>query len=126
MTSLGRVLVVDDEPEVRDLLRDVLTEAGYAVKTAASGVQALTTIPSFEPDLILLDLQMPGLTGVEVLGHVRVRYPALRVVVVTANSDVELARHLLGHGAFDYIAKPFEVRHVEHTVAAAIAVSLTA
>lgn len=126
MNGLGRILVVDDEPEVRAVLRDILSDAGYAVKTAASGVQALTTIPSFEPDVMLLDLQMPGVTGVEVLAHVRARYPELRVIVVTANSDVELARQLLGYGAFDYIAKPFVLEHVEHTVGAAIAVPVPA
>lgn len=122
MSTLGRVLVVDDEPEVRSVLRDILDDAGYAVKTAASGVQALTTIPSFEPDVMLLDLQMPGITGVEVLAHVRARYPELRVVVVTASSDVDLARQLLAHGAFDYIAKPFVLEHVQRTVAAASAI----
>jgi CheY-like chemotaxis protein len=68
-SSLGRVLVVDDEPHVGATLRDVLIELGYIVKVAVRGAEALKLVPVFEPDVVLLDLLMPEMSGVEVLDH---------------------------------------------------------
>ena len=118
--SLGRVLVVDDEPHVGGMVRDVLTELGYAVKHASGGATALALVPVFEPDLVLLDLKMPGMSGVEVLEHLRREYPELSVVILSGNQDVGLARRTLGNGAFDYIQKPFDIAVLARVVAAAI------
>ena len=65
-SSLGRVLVVEDEPRVGAMLREVLVELGYIVKVAVRGAEALQLVPVFEPDVVLLDLIMPGMSGVEV------------------------------------------------------------
>jgi CheY-like chemotaxis protein len=67
----GRVLVVDDEPQVRELLRDFLTGEGYEVATSASGAEALDAVPTFQPDVILVDMRMPGLSGADVLHALR-------------------------------------------------------
>jgi DNA-binding response OmpR family regulator len=121
MTPLARVLVVDDEPRVASVLRDVLTERGYAVRTAGDGLDALSVLPVFQPDVMLLDLRMPGMSGLEVLAQVRADYPDLRVIIVTANSDEPTALRTLSCGAFDYVQKPFSLEAVERVVGAAVA-----
>ena len=118
--SLGRILVVDDEPQVGAMLRDLLVELGYVVKNAVSGVEALGLVPIYLPDAVLLDLSMPGMTGVEVLDHLRRLNPDLPVIIVTGNQDLQTARATLTRGAFDYIQKPFTVEVLERVVAAAV------
>ena len=120
-SSLGRVLVVDDEPRVGQMLRDVLIELGYVVKVAVRGAEALRLVPVFQPDVVLLDLQMPEMSGVEVLDHLRRDHPNLRVVILTGNENVEVAKSTLRSGAFDYVRKPFSIDVLERVVAAAIA-----
>ena len=116
---LGRVLVVDDERQVGAALRDALAEFGYIVKNAASGREALGLISVFHPDVVLLDVMMPGMTGDEVLDHLHEAHPGIAVVMVTALEDEDRARRLLTRGAFDYIRKPFDLTVLERVVAAA-------
>jgi DNA-binding response OmpR family regulator len=118
---LGRVLVVDDEPQVAGMLRDALVEAGYVVKTAVTGREALGLMPAFRPDVVLLDVMMPGVKGDEVLAQLRRDHPRVPVVMVTANQDEEAARLMLTGGAFDYLPKPFELDVLERIVGAAVA-----
>lgn len=123
MTSpLGRVLVVDDDPNVSTTLRDLLVELGYVVKNAVRGTEALQLVPVFEPDVVLLDLQMPGMSGVDVLDHLHRDDPALPVIIVTGNEDEEVARRTLRGGAFDYVSKPFTIEVLARVVAAALVV----
>jgi CheY-like chemotaxis protein len=119
-SSLGRVLVVDDEPAVGATLREVLVELGYIVKLAVGGAEALKLVPVFEPDVVLLDLQMPAMSEVEVLDHLRRDHPTLRVVILTGNEDVEVGRATLRAGAFDYLSKPFSIDVLARVVAAAV------
>ena len=121
MPSLGRVLVVDDEPEVCGVLRDALLDSGYSVKTAVSGREALGLIPVFQPDVVLLDVAMPGMSGVEILDQVRREHPRVAVIMVTANQEEAAARQMLARGAFDYVPKPFDLSVVERIVGAAVA-----
>jgi DNA-binding response OmpR family regulator len=124
MTSpLGRVLVVDDDANVGDMLQDLLVDLGYVVKHALDGTAALRLVPVFEPDVVLLDLQLPGMSGVEVLDRLRRDHPTVPVIIVTGNDDVEVARRTLRGGAFDYLSKPFTVDVLARVVAAAIAMS---
>jgi CheY-like chemotaxis protein len=120
-SSLGRVLVVEDETRVGAMLRDALVELGYTVKLAVGGAEALQLVPVFEPDVVLLDLLMPEMSGVEVLAHLRRDYPTLPVVIMSGNEDVEVARATLRAGAFDYLGKPVSLKAIARVVAAAIA-----
>lgn len=120
MPPLGRVLVVEDEPQVASMLQELLVELGYAVKIAVTGQEALGLVAIYQPDTILLDLNMPGLPGTQVLEELRRVDPSLPVVVVTGNRDLEVARGTLKHGAFDYVAKPFDMAVLERIVAAAV------
>jgi DNA-binding NtrC family response regulator len=118
---IARVLVVEDEPDVAEILRDALTDLGYAVSVAGGGAEALAVVAVHRPDVVLLDLAMPGMPGDEVLERLRERDPALPVIVVTGNPDVDRARATLALGAFDYVAKPFDLRMLARTVAIAVA-----
>jgi CheY-like chemotaxis protein len=118
--SRGRVLVIDDEPHVGGMLREVLTAFGYAVRHAGGGVEGLQLVTLFEPDLVLLDLTMPGMPGLEVLDHLRRDHPRIPVVILSGNEDASVARATLRSGAVDYMQKPFNITALARVVAAAI------
>ncbi|HXG04780.1 MAG TPA: response regulator [Candidatus Binatia bacterium] len=126
VTSLGRLLIVDDEEPVRDVLGEYFSSHGYQVETAGTGAEALDLVRSRRPDLVLLDVRMPGLDGVEVLKRLREVDGQLPVIMITANEDVALARSMLSIGAFDYVSKPFDFRYLDRVVAAALVQTVTA
>ena len=119
-SGLGRILIVDDEQAVRDVLAEFFTEQGYEVATADSGADALRGLPETRPDLVLLDIRMPGIDGVETLRRLRTIAPGVSVIMVTANEDVALARTTLKLGALDYVAKPFDFAYLERSVVAGL------
>ncbi len=101
-----RILVVDDEPNARAALAELLRDEGYAVETAADGFKALPKLEEFAPDLLLTDLRMPGLNGIELLRKARALDPELAAVVMTAHGEVETAVAAMREGAADYLSKP--------------------
>lgn len=121
--SLGKVLVVDDEPDVRQLLYDFLSSRGYDVVLTAGGLQAIDVLEREKPDLVLLDVAMPGMDGVETLGRIAANDPTVRVIMVTANADIGLTSRLLAMGAVDYIPKPFDLDYLEQAVSIQLAAS---
>ena len=106
MSSKGRILVVDDEPNARTALAEILKEEGYQVETAADGFKGLARAEEFSPDLVLTDLKMPGMDGVELLRKLRQHAPELPVVLMTAFGAVETAVSAMREGAADYLTKP--------------------
>jgi two-component system response regulator (stage 0 sporulation protein F) len=116
----GRLLIVDDERPVLEVLSDFFTSLGYAVATASSGAEALVVARREPPHLVLLDVRMPGMDGVEVLRQLRALEPPPAVIMVTANEDADLAREMLQLGAFDYVAKPFDFGYLDRAVSAAL------
>ena len=106
---------------VLDVLTDFLTLEGYEVVTAENGGDALMLLAVAPPDVVLLDIGMPGIDGVTVLRHIRASYPKMPVIMLTANADLGLARATLKGGAFDYVAKPFDYDHLAQVVEAAVA-----
>jgi two-component system, response regulator, stage 0 sporulation protein F len=118
--SLGRILIVDDEKPVLDVLSEYIQSQGYATHTASGGAEALAVVERERPDLVLLDLRMPGVDGLEVLRRLRQAGPRPAVIMVTANEDLALARETLKSGAFDYVAKPFDFQYLDRVVAAAM------
>jgi len=113
------LLVVDDEIEVVDVLREHF-EATYDVDTAPDGKKALKLIRARRPDVILLDLQMPGLNGLEVMKRIQTLDPKPAVIVVTATEDTDVAAQAMSHGAFSYVPKPFDFQYLDHLVAIAL------
>ena len=118
--DLGHILVVDDEEPVRDVLCEYLESQGFGVQAAPDGETALAALGRHRPDLVLLDVRMPGLDGVEVLRRIRHAAPHVPVIMVTANESVGLAREMLELGAFDYVAKPFDFSYLDRAVSAGL------
>lgn len=102
-----RILVMDDEEAVRNLLKRILEEVGYDVITAANGEEALYTLYQKEVEMALLDIRMPGISGIEVLGKLTSDWPDICVIMVTAVLDAQTAVQAMKMGALDYITKPF-------------------
>jgi CheY-like chemotaxis protein len=119
--SFGRVLVVDDEPEVGAVLGDALVAAGRRVTVALSGGEALRLLPGFKPDVVLLDVFMPRMSGDQVLARLRRDHPDVAVVMVSALEDEDAERALLAQGAFDDVREPFDLALRERVVIAAVA-----
>jgi CheY-like chemotaxis protein len=113
---LGKVLVVDDELEVRQVLREFLSSRGYDVTTASGGAEAVAIVGTVKPDLVLLDVAMPDMDGVETLKRIVAIEPALSVIMVTANSDIGTTSKLLALGAVDYVPKPFDLDYLDQAV----------
>jgi len=107
-----RVLVVDDEEIVRGLLQRTLEEAGYTVATAANGEEALHEVSRQEPEAVLLDIKMPGLSGMDALTKITADWPDICVIMVTAVGDTQTAVEAMKLGAYDYITKPFKPNDV--------------
>jgi two-component system response regulator AtoC len=118
--SLGRILVVDDDPDVVNMVIDYFAEAGYEVIGAHHGGDGLMLAEQERPDIVLLDIRMPGMSGVEVLQQIHVRWPERAVVIVSGAGDVDLAKRSLRRGAFDYVQKPFDWEYLHRCVAAAL------
>ena len=112
----GRVLVVDDEPHVRELLREVLITLGNEVLTASNGAQALETVQTFRPDVILVDMVMPGLSGTQVLDALRRAGVAVPVVLISGH-EVALTAQV---GFFAVLHKPFDLGRLGEIVRRAI------
>jgi two-component system response regulator MprA len=106
-TSTGRVLVVEDDTEIADVLRRSLRQEGHEVRTAGDGVEALDAADEFVPDLVVLDLGLPRLDGVEVCRRLRSESD-VPILILTARSDTEDRVEGLDSGADDYLVKPFE------------------
>ena len=113
---MKRILIIDDDQHIGDMLQELLTREGYGVLRAYSGTEALMLLSSKTPDLVLLDLMLPGLSGEEVLPKIK----NIPVIVVSAKIDVDNKVDLLLGGAVDYVTKPFNVRELLARIAVAL------
>lgn len=111
-----KILVVDDEPEVRQLMEHFLTERGYEVRVTENGRLGLAALDTFTPDVVLLDMHMPEMDGLETLKRLAARSPSLPVIMITVNEDIETTARLLQLGAADYVPKPFNLEYLEQTI----------
>ena len=111
MTVPGKrtVLVVDDEPLVREVLERHLKDSGYETAAAANGDEALVRASEQVFEVVLLDITMPGMSGIEALGQFRTFYPDVSVIMVTAVNDRKTAVEAMKLGAYDYVVKPFDL-----------------
>jgi signal transduction histidine kinase len=117
----ARVLVVDDEASVVDVFQEFLTTQGYEIAVASSGEEALRRIPDLKPDIILTDLNLPGVSGLEVMRLAKKADPEACVVVVTGYASASTAIDALRQGAYDYVTKPFDLDDVLQIVERGIA-----
>ncbi len=109
MEKKAHILVVDDEQYVRELLKRTLEQEGYAVTLAADGSSALVRLREHTPDLVLLDIRMPDLTGYQVLERIREQFD-VPVIMLTGVLEPTAVEQSVGLGADDYIRKPFNPR----------------
>jgi CheY-like chemotaxis protein len=114
MTSSGRVLVVDDELLVREMLREFLTVVGDEVATAASGAEALEMVRTFQPDVIIVDMVMPGMSGIAVLDALRRTGHTMPVILISGQIVTP------PDGFFAFLRKPFDLRKLAEVVTAAM------
>ncbi|MEX2489802.1 MAG: nitrogen regulation protein NR(I) [Pseudomonadales bacterium] len=121
MTSSANVWIVDDERSIRWVLEKALTQEGYDVTCFEDGDTALSQMSSNPPDVIVSDIRMPGIDGLELLAEVHHRHPHLPVIIMTAHSDLDSAVSSIQGGAFEYLPKPFEVDEALTVVKRAIA-----
>lgn len=112
----ARIMVVDDEPGVRQLLAETLSELGHVCLTASSGLEALDLLRAEQVDLILMDIVMPGMSGLTLFKRVRERYPDTAVIFATAMSDLEVAVEYLKQGAYDYLTKPITLKGLRQAI----------
>jgi response regulator RpfG family c-di-GMP phosphodiesterase len=115
-----RILVVDDERVIREVLADFLAMEGFFVRTAEDGSSALVELSRHTYDLVLSDLKMPNLGGIELLGAIAKHTPNVVTVLMTGFGTVETAIEAMKKGAYDYILKPFKVEEVVHTIRRAL------
>jgi response regulator RpfG family c-di-GMP phosphodiesterase len=113
-------VVADDEPRLRQVLVRLMTGDGFTCLEAANGIEALEQLARVDATLLLSDLRMPQMDGIELLKEARVKYPDLAIILITAVADVEVALDCLANGAMDYLTKPFHLEEVRARVVQAM------
>ena len=107
MEGNARILVVDDEEIVLDSCTEILRGEGYQLATAADGERGLALVKEFRPDIVVVDLKMPGLSGFDVLARLKESDPTIVTIVITGYATVSSAVEAMKHGAYDFLPKPF-------------------
>lgn len=113
---MAKILVVDDESPIVNLLEKFLEEKNYDVVTASNGEEALEEFHRENPSIVLLDIHMPGKSGIEVLKELKQANPHVGVVMITGIADEDMGRSALKPGALDYITKPFDFDYLERVL----------
>src|SRR5882724_210985 len=120
------ILIVDDEEQIRSSVRGVLADEGFRVLEADNGRTALTVMDAERPRLVLLDIWMPELDGIELLRLIQERHPATRVIVISGHGNIETAVRATQLGAVDFIEKPFSLEGLLQRVERALGAPGTA
>jgi two-component system nitrogen regulation response regulator GlnG len=117
---MNKLLLIDDEEDVRYSLQRILASEEIELATAASGEEGLKVIPKFKPDLVLMDVRMTGMTGMETLRKIRATDPKLLVILMTAYGTTQTAIEAMKLGAYDYLLKPFDIPKLKEVIANAL------
>ncbi len=105
----SKILLVDDEEEFLNTLAKRLQHRSFQVETATSGEIALSTLENYQADVVLLDVRMPGMGGIETLSAIKSKYPLVEVIIFTGYADTKTAIGVMELGAFDYLVKPIPI-----------------
>ncbi len=111
-----KILIVDDQYGIRILLNEVLQKEGYDTYQAANGLQALEIVQENVPDLILLDMKIPGMDGIEILKRVKALHPNMKVIIMTAYGELDMIQEAMDLGAMTHFAKPFDIVDIREAV----------
>lgn len=117
--NMPKILVVDDDDTIRDTLYELLSEE-YLCQTAETAEKAFARLEADSYDVVLTDISMPGVSGLELLGHIRQRFPKTQVIMISGVGDQAHAQDLTKLGAFDFLLKPFSLDVVEKSVQRAL------
>lgn len=112
----GKILIVDDQFGIRILLNEVLNKEGYNTFQAANGVQALDIVTNHSPDLVLLDMKIPGMDGIEILKRMKQIDQDIRVIIMTAYGELDMIQKAKDLGAMTHFAKPFDIDDIRKAV----------
>ena len=112
----GKILIVDDQFGIRILLNEVLQKEGYDTFQAANGLQALEILNDHVPDLVLLDMKIPGMDGIEILKRMKVLQPDIKVIIMTAYGELDMIQEAMDLGALTHFAKPFDIDDIRKAV----------
>lgn len=112
----GRILIVDDQLGIRLLLNEVFQKEGYEIYQAANGIMALEVADRYSPDLVLLDMKIPGMDGMKVLKRLKDMNSSITVIMMTAYGDQEMINEAKRLGARTHITKPFDIGELANTV----------
>jgi CheY-like chemotaxis protein len=116
----GRVLIVDDDPEWCAMLGEFMGGLGYRTESVSDSLAAIRGVTDAPPDLILLDIEMPGLSGVDALPRLRSVAPGVKVIMVSGTKSARTAKRALVHGAFDYVVKPVDFDYLAKSIETAL------
>jgi DNA-binding NtrC family response regulator len=119
---MTQILVVDDEAAIRDVLIEFLGEHGFSAQGAEDGSKALALLGALRPQVILLDVAMPGMNGIETLRRIRTQAPETAVIMISGHADHQMALQALDLGAYDFIQKPLDFKYLERTLITKLAV----
>lgn len=122
---MSRILIVDDEPDVHYSFRRLLANEKLEILSASSGEEALSLLERAKVDLVLMDVRMGGLSGLETLQRVKEKHPKLPVIMMTAYGTTETAIESMKHGAYDYVQKPFDIPKLKEVIASGLSLSKT-
>lgn len=111
-----KVLIVDDQFGIRILLNEVFQKEGYNTFQAANGIQALDIVKKHSPDLVLLDMKIPGMDGIEILKRMKVIDEDIRVIIMTAYGELDMIQEAKDLGAITHFAKPFDIDDIRAAV----------
>ncbi|PYZ92472.1 two-component system response regulator [Salipaludibacillus keqinensis] len=111
-----KLLIVDDQFGIRVLLKEVFEKDGYETYDASNGVQALSIIEEHNPDLVLLDMKIPGMDGLEILREIRKKELTTNVIMMTAYGELEMINEAKKLGAIAHFAKPFDIDEVRNKI----------
>ncbi|MFA5167482.1 MAG: response regulator [Candidatus Omnitrophota bacterium] len=113
---VNKLLVVDDDVEICEFLKSFFEDRDFKVAVAGNGTQALEQVALFHPEIVLLDIQMPGMSGLQVLKKIKETYPRVKVIMVTAVETQEKIEEAMRFGADNYITKPLSLEYLEKDV----------
>ena len=115
-----RILIVDDELDLLDMLTTYFLGSNYEVDTATNGSDALVAVARQRPNVVLLDITMPRMNGVEALKEIMKIDQSIAVIMVTGNLELPVTVEAIRNGAFGYVPKPFDLRYLDHLIAASL------
>ncbi|RSK28970.1 response regulator [Bacillus sp. HMF5848] len=112
----AKILVVDDQYGIRILLNEILSKEGYKTFQAANGIQALDIVENHKPHLMLLDMKIPGMDGIEILRRSKAIDPTVQVIIMTAYGELDMIQEAKNLGAITHFAKPFDIDEIRAAV----------